>query len=160
MSWKRFLLELKFHGAILLAFKCVRIMRDSLFLLFWKWKLFVWFRLIRKVGNHIFAKQQSKQSLNSLFIKRIEVLSVLSRRLLCFTSTIVWCVQKDFVKNWKVSVTVIKRGLENLVNINFYACDLYYLTRTIFNMPDFLCACVGAYEYDCAYHLGRPECQN
>ena len=96
----------------------------------------------------------------ALYKKNWSAFSAVTKVTVFYIKDCLVCTKRLFVKNWKVSVTVIKRGLENLVNINFYACDLYYLTRTIFNMPDFLCACVGAYEYDCAYHLGRPECQN
>ena len=35
--------------------------------------------------------------------------------------------------------------------------DLLYLTRMIYCMPNFLCGCVGAYEYNRTSLLGRPK---
>ena len=56
---------------------------------------------------------------------------------------------KDYL--WKqkeeVNVTVIKQGPENRTNINLYAYDVFYLTRTICRTPKFLYKYMGVYEY-------------
>ena len=94
-----FLLELKFYSVILLTFKCVHLIRDSLF--------FSVLKVETGLKNYIFARQQPKQSLNFLCMRRIEVLSVLQIRLLCIM-LIGWCVLRRLFVKKKVGVTVIK----------------------------------------------------
>ena len=77
--------------------------------------------------------------------KKTGVSSPLSRNLFCIIVII---------------VTVIKQGLGNCIDINFYPCDLLYLRFTIYHASNFLCSCVGMIARVRSHASHRKACMN
>ena len=101
------------------------------------------------------VKTTIKTVAHFLCMKNICVLSAHSRRLLCIIIKIGCCVQQKIIceKNCK-SITAINWGSENGINIIFYICTI---TCTISCTPNFLCMCMGAYDYRCTCLMGRSD---